>query len=225
MITRLLCRGNLYLDTDIAKEISSIGTILLGQKIQIDSGNYIFSIKNDDSAIDKIGIFSDDIYMELKYNGSRGTHEQTWLSIKDVIDEYIDLDKEKKSDEYVILKNIKDICDTYGATFPSQLRNRINYQPIYGYKSILNEIKCTNTVTDKGSYYKKLCGFDENINNENYELEFMYLYGKFFFDLVAKLYGEYFNRSECDLRFYNVKHRYFRDRNINLDEIIDISRR
>lgn len=223
-VLRLLCRGNLYLDGKIAQEISNIGTVLLGEKIQIDQGNYIFLIKSDNSSSLNIGIDSDDIYMELRYNASRGTHEQTWLTIKDVIDEYINLEADRNDDEYVILKSIKDICDAYGATFPSQLRNRINYQPVYGYKSLFDEIKCTSIEIDINEYYKKVCRFNSNIMNENYLIENMYLYGRFFFLLVTKLYSEYINRSECDLRFYKDKRRYFRDRNINLDEIINISR-
>ena len=222
-LLRILSRGNLYLDGEIVKIISNMATLLIGEKIQIDTGNYIFSIKSEDElGNSKLGVYGDNVFMELKYNGSRGTHEQTWISIQEFLEEYIRLDSSKNS-EYTILMSMKDIINLYGATFPSKLRNQINYQAPYGYESINKQLQCSNSSITREELLRKICSFDKVNNDENYKLEYMYLYGRFFFELLNKLFSEYYTRSSCNKKFYESKNDYFKERNIDIKEFMNLT--
>lgn len=208
-LLRYLHRGNIFLDGENARRISELMTDFIGEIIQLKAGNYTFRVRNESYRTES-GITIDDtsdIYMELAYTANNGTHEQTWISIDELLNEMIAMDF-SHDDELTILKGLKKISNDYTPTFPSKLRNIVNYRPPYGYKSIEAKLLCKDIEKDIDLIVKGILGFS-NKDDENYKIYISQLYGMYFFILSSKLYKEYISRSGCEDKYIESKKEYF----------------
>jgi hypothetical protein len=180
-LLRLVHRGNTYLNKGEADKLSTILTTFHGM-VQVEPGNYKFLIKNTANV--------NELCLEL--TPASNTHEQTWITINDFINEL--LINKKSDEEYTVLTGLKAITKQLKAQFPSMLRNRVNYQGKYGLDSITNNLHSYNILENDLEYViKELLKFEKK-DNESYEIKISTLYGYFYFIYATKLYLEYLGR-------------------------------
>lgn len=186
IILRFFHRGNLYLTNEEAQDILSKFLLYNSEPYNLSRGNYIY----------KFNILNDCIKMTLKNVGGKGPHETTW----DIIFNEILVEIHSKSKigdtEFTSLTLLRNYSQ-YRNKILSILRNKINYQPVYGYKSILNSIDKPNILYNESDWFEKISTYiyDQNSNN-NDDMEFCDIYGSYFFMLYCKLYKSYINRRE-----------------------------
>ena len=119
------------------------------------------------------------------------THEIVWKKMDELINEFLLLSNHS-SDEQTILKSIKNINNKLSSTYPSQLRNRVNYQPLYGIEYIEKRLFPMNSNV---SWVKELISFDwsEVKDNDNRIADVCLAYGKYIEIMCEKLISEYYN--------------------------------
>ena len=100
---------------------------------------------------------------------------------------------EPTSDEYTILKSMKSINNTLSSTYPSQLRNRVNYQPLYGIKYINGELYHQDLFS-YGSWIKEILMFEGGKEYDDNKISNMFVaYVNYLERLVFKLLDEYYS--------------------------------
>lgn len=209
-LLRFVHRGNTYLNSLEAESLSQILTVLNEDLIKVDQGNYVFNVVEYDD--------STDLCLKLMKT-SKGTHEQTWFTLEEFLDELL-IDK-KKDDEYNFLIQIKSILHTYKSNFPSMLRNEINYKPHYGYKSIKNEIVCNIPKLELDYIVKELYKFSPLSNNENYKIKISGLFATFLFIYSTKLLNEYISRGKYPKSSQKLRNEYLDKSTIEISNFPD----
>ena len=127
LMLRLCFRGNIFLDAESKNNLEDVISSVLGEKAALDS-NQFYRINSIDGQ-----------YVLRLSKSDANTHEVVWKKLNELIKE-IKQETKNGSDEATIIKNILVINSKIGANYPSKLRNRINYQPLYGLKAIDKEI-------------------------------------------------------------------------------------
>ena len=181
-LLRITMRGNIFIDNQTMRILKNATKTILGVETKIDS-NCFYYIEKDVSAIDRY-----DLHL---YPSKRQTHETVWVETGKLIR---DLKKESipKSDEKTALDCIISCLDSLGDTFPSQLRNAVNYQLPYGLNAIEKKILPANafSISDKWldpvltSSIKKTC-------TERLKIEVFKSYTLYIHMLVYNLISEY----------------------------------
>lgn len=93
------------------------------------------------------------------------------------------------SDERVLLTGIKQINNTLKNTYPSQLRNRVNYQTAYGLEYIDKKLFHLNENID---WVRYLVGFSDT-KNDNQIACYMYAYTKYIENFCSNFIAEYYD--------------------------------
>lgn len=179
LLLRLCHRGNLFLDKEKKKQLQSLISQVLGTPITIDS-NLFYEIQIKDGE-----------YVMKLSPANVNTHEIVWKKMDELINEFLLLSN-NKSDEQTILKSIKNINNSLNCTYPSKLRNRVNYQPLYGIEFLEKKLFSMNTNV---SWVKELISFDINEvkDNDNRIADVCLAYGKYIEIMSEKLIGEYYS--------------------------------
>ena len=140
-LLRLTMRGNIFLDNQTLSAIKKITTIILETEPKIDQ-NCIYFVEKDASTIDMY-----DLHL---VPSKRQTHETVWIETGKIIRD-MKKNSVRKTDELTILNCITSCLDSLGDTFPSQLRNAVNYQLPYGLNAIEKKIFPANAfaISDK----------------------------------------------------------------------------
>ena len=175
LMLRLCYRGNIFLDVDYKKEIENRIALFTGNAVKMDS-NYFYE------AIEENGQ-----YVLKLTKADEGTHEIVWMKMNLLIDEMIMLSR-NSSDEYLILSSIKDINNKLGNTFPSKLRNRVNYQPAYGLEYIDNKLFQINPNLSWVDYLLNFC----NTVDDNQIACYMYAYTKYMEFFCSNFISQYY---------------------------------
>ena len=114
LLMRLLHRGTIFLDPNTKSIVDRNISNALGEIIQIES-NCTFLVNYNDS------------YIELKKSDGN-VHEVVWRETNKILQEMLQFSR-SKSLERTVLTQLLDINSTHGVTYPSKIRNMVNYQP------------------------------------------------------------------------------------------------
>ena len=118
---------------------------------------------------------------------SDGTHEIVWKKMDSLIDD-LRLLTRKGSDEALLLTSIKNINNKLVNTYPSKLRNRVNYQPLYGLQFVDKKLF---PINENISWVNQLLHF-ENTDDDNQIACYMYAYTKYIEHFSMNLISEYY---------------------------------
>jgi hypothetical protein len=203
---RLLHKGFVYFNDSQAKNLSRLLTALGNQAININSGNYSFSVSE---------ILTDYVTIELNFVGS-DVHKNTWNKSKSLIDDV--RINARKNDEKSILDALSIINNSIGASFPSETRNKINYNGIYGLESVVNTIYRNGLIANTNSFAKQIIAYEKPLNDDiNSYIKYSCLYGSYIFSLTHKLYEEYRERNNKPKNdFHNLRTSFLKKNNIEL---------
>lgn len=204
LLLRLCFRGNLFLDLEYKKCLEYIVTIHTGEVIKLDS-NYFYYIEP-----------IDDLYQLRIEKSQHNTHETVWEKMNILLQQILLLSN-SNSDEQAFLHSCLDINQKLGNKFPSQLRNRVNYQPLYGLKAVDKELY---SITENGNWVKEILSFDvkDVKNNDNRIANVFVAYSLYIEKFAFRLIQDYFamsNREDHILAYINK----FREDKIEISEI------
>ncbi len=175
LMLRLCHRGNMYLENELKKEIEILISDNIGEPVRLDS-KLVYEI------CEQMGQPALKI-KETKY----ATHELVWIKMNELVDEMLKQSREN-SEEYLVLLGIKQISSRLGVTFPSQLRNRVNYQPLYGLEYLDKKIFQLNK---KVSWVEYLLNYSDT-DDENQVACYMYAYNKYIENFCYNFIAEYY---------------------------------
>lgn len=177
LLLRLCFRGNIFIDSDKKRMLESLISQTLGHAIKLDSNLFYEVVMNADGK-----------YILKLTRGIDNTHEIVWKKLDLLIDEML-LNTRNKSDENLLLKSIKKINNTLSNTYPSKLRNRVNYQPIYGLEYIDKKL---HPIYWNKSWLSSLINFDGTWD-DNQIANVMYAYSKYIEIWCDNLLAEYYS--------------------------------
>lgn len=176
LMLRLCHRGNIFFDKELKRNIEKLISNVTGNVMRLDSNQFYEVDKINDEFVLKIVPMKD------------GTHELVWKKMDELINQMLLLTR-KKTDEALVLGEIKKINDKLKNTYPSQLRNRVNYQPLYGLEYLDKNLFHINK---KISWMEQLLNF-ENTDNDNKIGCYMYAYTKYMEHFCLNFIAEYYN--------------------------------
>jgi len=182
LMLRLCHRGNLFLDKSLKTTFEKLISEVIGERINLDN-NLFYEIQIQDSS-----------YVMKLSPAISNTHELVWKKMDELMDELLLLSG-PRSDEYLILKSIKNINNKLSNTYPSKLRNKVNYQPLYGLEYLDKKIYPLNSIAT--SWLKELINFniEEIIENDNRIANISQAYTEYIYIFCNNLINEYFNMN------------------------------
>ena len=133
-LLRLTMRGNIFIDAQMLSTIKKVSRAYLGYEVTVDQ-NCIYHIEKEPSTLDRYNLY----LMPSRHQ----THETVWVEVGKII-RNMRTQSLPKSDELTALNCIVNCLDNLGDTFPSQLRNTVNYQLLYGLNAVDKKILPAN---------------------------------------------------------------------------------
>ena len=204
LLLRLCHRGNIFFDKENKKNIEYIISTLIGEIIEIDS-NQFFSIQKIDGE-----------YILILSRAEANTHEVVWKKVHGLLDEILLLSN-LKSDERSFLLSCQCINQKLTNTFPSQLRNKVNYQPIYGIEFLEKNLY---SIKEDENWVKEIIGFDINeVKNNDKRLVNVYsAYATYIEKLSYRLIQDYFEmKGKGDYILAQINK--YREKKIEIEDI------
>lgn len=178
LLLRLCHRGNIFFDTDYKGKLEKIISIHIGARIVLDSNMFYY--------IEEVGGS-----MKLRLvKSENNTHEVVWKKIVELFYEMLPLTN-PKSEEKAFLLSCIAINQKLSNTFPSKLRNRVNYQPIYGLEAIEKKL---HPIGKNINWVKEIIGFDgrEAESNDNRIVNVCTAYAVYIEKLAYRFMQDYF---------------------------------
>ena len=175
LMLRLCFRGNIFFDAESKKNLEKMVTLSTGTIVSLDSNQFYEVLDEQGRNIIRLTRSVD------------GTHELVWKKMDGLISEMILLSRDK-SDELLILTALKQINNLLSSTYPSKLRNRVNYQPVYGLDYIEKKLY---QVNDNISWAKFLVNYS-NTKDDNQIACYMYAYSKYIEYFCSNFIAEYY---------------------------------
>lgn len=178
LLLRLCYRGTLFLDSEEKRIVEQIFTQFIGCTICIES-NLTYEIVSTKSG-----------YVLVLKKGEANTHELVWKETLRLITEFKGLAL-GSSDEMAIIMSIIAINSALGPTFPSKLRNKVNYQLKYGLKYVNNKLYHPNKNL---SWIHEILSFDakNTLQDDNKISDMCLAYSKYIEIFARKLIYEYY---------------------------------
>lgn len=141
LFLRFCFRGNIFLEDKLRKRIDFLIKTILGEGcVPLDS-NMFYTVE-----------LKDNEYVLRLSKSESNTHEVVWKKLNDLLSE-IKMYSKERTDENTIINNILNINSKIGVTYPSKLRNKVNYQPVFGIESINKNIHNVSQIENWGQYF------------------------------------------------------------------------
>lgn len=181
LLLRLCFRGNMFLDKELKSCVETVISSEIGEIISLDS-NVMYEIQKREEE-----------FVLILSPGMANTHELVWKEIDKLLDEVLLLTIQN-SDEYTVIKLLKNINNKLGTTFPSQLRNRVNYQLLYSVAGLEKNIYPIK-ISEEMSWLKEILSFDskEVCASDARIANVFVAYGVYIKILASKLINEYYD--------------------------------
>lgn len=178
LLLRICHRGNVFFDADYKRKLEQIISIHIGERIVLDSNMFYY--------IEEI---SGVIKLRLT-RSENNTHEVVWKKINEIFSEMLPL-ANPKSEEKMFLLSCIAINDKLSDTFPSKLRNKVNYQPIYGLEAVEKKL---HPIRKSGNWVREIIGFDgkEVARNDNRIVNVYTAYAIYIEKLAYRFMQDYF---------------------------------
>ncbi|MBE5970063.1 MAG: hypothetical protein E7242_07500 [Lachnospiraceae bacterium] len=181
LMLRLCHRGNFFFDNTLKKQLDFLVSNITGFVVRLESKQFY-------------EVYEDKGQKVLTLTGtSEGTHELVWRKMDVLINEMLMLSR-FDSEEYLVLAAIKQINSSLKNTYPSQLRNRVNYQTDYGLDCVDRKIFQLNESID---WVRYLLGFTKT-SDDNQIACYMYAYTKYIEFFCSNFIAEYYEIRGVD---------------------------
>ena len=198
---RFLNKGFIFLTTEQKKRLEDFSIAVYSSPISLDSGNYYFSFKEENS--------NGNIVLTLTFKGE-SVHKLNWIQLENTLRDFLPNCDE---DEKTIYKTFLLHFSTFKSEFPSNLRNKLNYN---GESSILDfeeSISYLDIQNINKNFVKGLFKIDTKVNTKN-QIESIGYLSSYLYKLNNELYKEYLNRSAFGKDFSKERNSYLTKRKI-----------
>lgn len=178
-LLRLCYRGNIYFDNESKNKLSKLVSTIIGDVIVLPN-NCIFQIEQKDSQY----------VCRLSSSGNNGTHEIVWKEVNKLLEDMYRKSL-NPSDERTVLRCVLDINKLFGCTYPSELRNKINYRAIYGFEFLESNFHGISTANDN-NWLNFILEFDSFANkNDDKMIKLLSSYCRYLETLAFNLWHSY----------------------------------
>lgn len=184
-LTRLFRKGNGYLNSEIANNLSNLISQITGNLVSIKKGNYTFHIQETSPLMYTV---------DFRF-GQSSSHELGWNLMSEILNELLSLSS-SRDEEYSVLKIILEILNSMGENFMSTIRNDVNYRGKFAIgKELQKVIYYDYTNIDEKEYIRRILKFSSEIN-EGQKYNLFSLYGAYISRLLDKMYADYLERID-----------------------------
>lgn len=179
LLLRLCYRGTMFFNNEEKKQINQIFSTFIGNIVNVDS-NVIYEIQQ-----------TADGYVLFLRKGNAKTHELVWEQVANLLREFQPLCKQSSA-EKTVLELINNINQDLSPTYPSQLRNRVNYQLKYGIKYLNNQLYPVNKDI---SWLHELLAYERKRTKDNDAkiCDVYYSYSKYIEIWASKMIADYYD--------------------------------
>ena len=183
LLLRLCHRGTFYFDETAKKKINQEATNYTGNVASIGSNcSFQITINEKDS----------EYSLTLTSTGSK-THELVWEQVAKLLEDIKALST-LKSDEYTTLCSIIEVNNKQKKTYPSQLRNLVNYRPYHGVKEVERAYFAPNPTVLDSRWLEPLLTFTRKVDDEQQQINLFCGYVRYLQMLTFDLIHEYYER-------------------------------
>lgn len=181
LLLRLCFRGNIFLDKEYKKKLEMMIDAHINEKVELDSNLFYYIEDRDGNLVLKL------------VKSDNNTHETVWQKVNELLEE-IELLSNPKSEEKALLCSCLDINKKLSTTFPSQLRNKVNYQPLYGLEAVDKNLY---SIIQNEKWTKELMSFEVKgiKGNDNRMLNVYVSYASYIEKLGYRLLQDYFEMA------------------------------
>jgi len=179
---RFLGKGFIFLTSEQKRRVEQYSLAVYSSPISLESGNYYFSYKEENS----VG----NIILTLSFKGE-SVHKLNWIQLESTLRDFL---PKCDNDERAIYTSFLSHFTSFKSEFPSNLRNKLNYN---GESSIL-DLEKTIAYIDiqniNANFVKGLFNIDTTLNFKNQIDSIGYL-TSYLIKFNKELYREYLDRS------------------------------
>lgn len=192
-LLRFLNKGYVYLTPEYAKKISDAYLALNSSPIKISYGNYFFETDCIDDGYGNI---------KISFNKVDTTHKVIWEEFKKALQT---LSSQATDRELAIYKVILSHFNKYQNSYPSALRNELNYNAETILLDFHKEITCYHLPKIDDKFYQSFLKIDDNNPSISNKIKSITYISSYIFSLNLKLAEEFYNRSDFGKDFVKMR--------------------
>jgi hypothetical protein len=204
---RFIDKGFIFLNKEQSKHLEDFSIALYSDSISVNTGNYYFSVK-------EINLYGN-IVLTLNYKGE-SVHKSTWVQMESTLRDFV---RTSDSNEMVVYKLLLNHFVKFKSDYPSNLRNKLNYNGDSSIIDLENSIPYLTLKDINLHYLKELTNLDTSISNNINQMKSTCYLTSFLFELNKKLYKEYIDRSGFGKDFNKERINYVRRKRIDIDNM------
>lgn len=196
LLFRFLDKGFIFLSREQSKRINDFSLAMYSSIINVDSGNYYFSLNGKNS--------SGNLIINISFKGD-SVHKTTWNQFEETLDDFVN-----NSNNYENL-----ICDLllkqfrqFKSEYPSNLRNKLNYNGESSMLDIENLLIESKIIDLNPAYLKSLAKINLLDPNPDNLIKSTYHLNTYIFELNKKLYTEFLDRSDYGKDFEKARKKF-----------------
>lgn len=199
---RFTDKGFIFLNREQAKRIEDFSIAMYSNIISVATGNYYFSVKE----INSYG----NIVLIVSHKGD-SVHKSTWIQMESSLREFAGFSDSNESVLYNLLLNQ---FTQFQSEFPSNLRNKLNYNGDSSILDLENSIPFMTLREINLNYLQELTNLDTNNSNIINQMKSINLLTSFLFELNQRLYKDYAERSAYGKDFSKERIAYLKSKQL-----------
>lgn len=192
---RFLNKGFIFLNNEQKQKLEKFSLAMNSSPIALDSGNYFFSYKEEN--------LNGNVVLNLSFKGE-SVHKMTWLQLENTLREFnTHADSEEKPIYSLLLSHFA----AFKAEYPSNLRNKLNYNADSSILDLNNLIRRVDIKSISANFVKGLYKLGLDVTLENQINSVAYL-SVFLIKFNNEIYKEYSSRISSPNSFANARASY-----------------
>jgi hypothetical protein len=192
---RYLNKGFIFLTTEQKKRIEYFSLAVHSSPISLDSGNYYFNYKEENA--------NGNIVISLSFKGE-SVHKLNWIQLENTLRDFL---PNCDNDEKAIYKTFLSHFSNFKSEFPSNLRNKLNYNGESSILDLENSVSYIDFQQINANFIKGLFNIDTKFSIKNQINSIGYL-ASYLFKFNTELYKEYLDRSKFGKDFNKERNSY-----------------
>lgn len=199
---RYIDRGFIFLSQEHIKRLQNYYLATTSDIISFDAGNYYFAYKE----INNYG----NVVLTVSFKVD-SVHKSTWLQLEATLREFTQY---AKDEEKVILEFFIKHFNAFKSEYPSNLRNKLNYNGDSTILDFENKLPYVSIQSVDRIFLKYLAELDiSQIENVNQIKSIGYL-SSYLFEFNLRLYKEFERRSDYGKDFLKERDNYLKQRRV-----------
>lgn len=193
-LLRFFDRGYIYLTSEYTKKLEKAHLALHSSPININDGNYFFQKKE----IDSYGNIT------LSFKKVDTTHKVIWGEFRNIL---VYLISKSSAQELGVYQIMLSHLDSFNSSYPSTLRNELNYNAETILLDFNNEITCYKLLELDDEFYRSFLKINENDSRISNKIKSVTYISSFIYYLNFQLAEEFYDRSTFGKDFIKMRKR------------------